>query len=93
MAKDDNILQKKKKILSAILRGITSNYHSGFYCLDWLHSFATESRLETYKKYFKKDFCNKAPFIIYADLEFSIDWFLIEQIEVKRILKIYLQQK
>ena len=30
------------KILSALLRGITSKHHGGFYGLNCLHSFATE---------------------------------------------------
>ena len=78
------------KKLSALLRGITSKHHSDFYCLNCLHSFATEKKLELHKKVCEnKDFCNilmpsedtkilefsqyqksnKAPFIIYADLE------------------------
>ena len=31
------------KKLSALLEGITSKHHSDFYCLNCLHSFATES--------------------------------------------------
>ena len=32
------------KKLSALLRGITSKYHGDFYCLNCLHSFATEKK-------------------------------------------------
>ena len=32
------------KKLSALLRGITSKQHGDFYCLNCLHSFATEKK-------------------------------------------------
>ena len=32
------------KILSELLRGITSNDHDDFYCLNCLHSFGTEKK-------------------------------------------------
>ena len=32
------------KKLSALLRGITSKHHGDFYCLNCLHSFATEKK-------------------------------------------------
>ena len=32
------------KKLSALLKGITSIHHGGFYCLNCLHSFATENK-------------------------------------------------
>ena len=38
-----------KKLL-ALLRGITSKHHSSFYCLNCLHSFATEDKPESHKK-------------------------------------------
>ena len=38
--------------LSALLRGITSK-HGDFYCLNCLHSFATEKKFKSYKKYVK----------------------------------------
>ena len=81
------------KKLSALLRGITST-HDDFYCLNCLHSFATEKKLESHKKLCEnKGFCkvtmpsedtkilefnqyqksDKAPFIIYADLECIIE--------------------
>ena len=47
------------KNLPALLRGTTSKHHRGFYCLNCLHSFATENKRESYKKVCKnKDFCN-----------------------------------
>ena len=38
------------KKLSALLRGITSNQHGDFYCLNYFHSFATENKRESHKK-------------------------------------------
>ena len=82
------------KKLSALLRGITSKHHGGFYCLNCFHSFATKNNLQSHTRACKnKDFCSvnmpsedirisefnqyeksdKAPFIIYADLEYIIE--------------------
>ena len=82
------------KRLSAILSGITSKHHGDFYCLNCLHSFATENKRKSRKKVCEnKIFCNvimpskdtkilefnqykksnKAPFVIYADLECLIE--------------------
>ena len=38
------------KKLSALLRKITSRHHSDFYCLNCLHSVATENKHEFHKK-------------------------------------------
>ena len=78
------------KKVSVLLRGITSKHHGDFHCLNCLHFFATEKKLELHKKVCKnKGFFNvlipsedteilefnqyqksdKAPLIIYADLE------------------------
>ena len=47
------------KKLSALLRGITSKHHSDFYCLNCLHSFVAEKKLELHKKVCEnKYFCN-----------------------------------
>ena len=47
------------KKLTALLRGITSKHHGDFDCLNCLHSFATEKKLESRKKVCEnKDFCN-----------------------------------
>ena len=54
MEKDGIILQKKIYI-SALLRGITSKHHGDFYCLNCLHSFASENKCEPHKKLWK---CN-----------------------------------
>ena len=44
---------------SALLRGITSEHHSDFYCLNCFDSFATENKLQSRKRaYENKDFCN-----------------------------------
>ena len=44
---------------SALLRRITSRHHGNFYCMNCLHSFATENKRESHKKLCKnKDFCN-----------------------------------
>ena len=42
MKKDAIILQKKK--IPALLRGMMSKDHGGFYCLNCLHSFGTEKK-------------------------------------------------
>ena len=47
-----------KKLL-ALLTGITSKYHGDFYCLNCVHSFATENKCISHKKVREdKDFCN-----------------------------------
>ena len=52
-------LSCSKKKLSALLSGITSKHHSDFYCLNCLHSFATENKRESHKKVCEnKDFCD-----------------------------------
>ena len=82
------------KALSELKRGITSKHHGYFYCLNCLHSFATENKSKPHKKLCEnKDFCNfimpseeakileynqyqrsdKAPFIIYTDLECLVE--------------------
>ena len=41
------------------MRGTISKHQGDFYCLNCLHSFATENQLESNKKVFEnKDFCN-----------------------------------
>ena len=47
-----NITQNVKAVknLSALLRRITFNNHGAFYCLNCLHSFATENKCESHKK-------------------------------------------
>ena len=35
--------------LSRLLRGITSNHHDGFYCLNCFHSYRTKNKLEAHK--------------------------------------------
>ena len=45
------------KKLSALLRGIASKHHGDFCCLNCLHSFATEEKIESHKKCVKI-FCN-----------------------------------
>ena len=39
---------------------MTSKHHDGFYCLNCLHFFQTENKLESHKKACekKKDFCS-----------------------------------
>ena len=38
------------QILSRLLNGITSKHQDGFYCLNCLHSFATENKLKSHEK-------------------------------------------
>ena len=42
-----NYLEVKE--LSALIRGITSKHQGDFYCLNFLHSFVTEKKLESHK--------------------------------------------
>ena len=47
------------KIISGLLRGITSNHNGDFYCLNCLHSYRTKSKLKKHEKICKNhDFCN-----------------------------------
>ena len=47
-----------KKLL-ALLRGIIFRHHGDFYCLNCLHSFATENKREFLKNVCEnRDFCN-----------------------------------
>ena len=47
------------KKLSALLRGITSKHYGDLYCLNCLHSFRTENKLESHKRVCEnKGFCN-----------------------------------
>ena len=41
------------KSLSRLLRGISSNHNSDYYCLNFFHSYRTENRLKVHKKYVK----------------------------------------
>ena len=38
------------KSLSRLLRGITSNHNSDYYCLNWFHSYRTENKLNAHRK-------------------------------------------
>ena len=47
------------KNLSRLLRGITSNHHDGFYCLNYFHSYRTKNKLEAHKKICENhDYCH-----------------------------------
>ena len=86
-------LSCSEKIIGIIKRNNIKN-NGDFYCLNWLHSFRTKSKLELHKKVCENEnFLNlimssedtkilefnqypksdKAPFIIYADLECIIE--------------------
>ena len=46
------------KKLSTLLRAIKSKHHGDFYCLNCLHSFRTENKLNSHEKVCKnKDIC------------------------------------
>ena len=46
------------KKLPALLKRIISKHHGDFYCLNCLHSFATENKRESHKKVCEnKDYC------------------------------------
>ena len=49
------------KILSALLKRITSKHNGEFYCLNCLHSFRRENKLKSHEKICKnKHFCGVA---------------------------------
>ena len=57
-------LSCSKKILSALLKGITSKHDGNFYCLNSLHSFSTEKKLKYHEKVCKNrllQICNAIP--------------------------------
>ena len=46
------------KDLSGLLRGVTSNHHGDFYCLNCFHSYSTKNKLEAHKKICENhDYC------------------------------------
>ena len=46
------------KSIPKLLRGITSNHHGDFYCLNCFHSFSTENKLKKHEKSCKDhDYC------------------------------------
>ena len=48
----------QSKNCQKLLRGITTKHHGDFYCLNCLHSFPREKKLESHKKLCEnKDFC------------------------------------
>ena len=47
------------KILSGLLRGITSTHKEDFYCLNCFHSYGTKNKLEAHKKICENhNYCN-----------------------------------
>ena len=47
------------KSLSRLLRGISSNHNSHYYCLNCFHSYRTENKLNVHKKICENhDYCN-----------------------------------
>ena len=47
------------KHLSGLLRGVTSNHHGDFYCLNCFHSYSTKNKLEAHKKICENhDYCH-----------------------------------
>ena len=47
------------KSISVLLRGITSNNHGDFYCLNCLHSYRTKEKLKKHEKVCNNhDYCN-----------------------------------
>ena len=47
------------KNLSGLLRGVTSNHHDDFYCLNYFHSYSTKNKLEAHKKICENhDYCH-----------------------------------
>ena len=47
------------KNLSGLLRGVTSNHHGDFYCLNCFHSYSTKNKLEAHKNICENhDYCH-----------------------------------
>ena len=47
------------KNLSGLLRGVTSNHHGDFYCLNCFHSYSTKNKLEAHNKICENhDYCH-----------------------------------
>ena len=47
------------KSLSRLLRGISSNHNSDYYCLNCFHSYRTENKLDVHKKIYENhEYCN-----------------------------------
>ena len=47
------------KNLSGLLRGVTSNHHGDFYCLNCFHAYSTKNKLEAHKKICENhDYCH-----------------------------------
>ena len=47
------------KKLSGLLRGVTSNHHGDFYCLNCFHSYSTKNKLEALQKICENhDYCH-----------------------------------
>ena len=75
--------------MSALLRGITSNHKGDFYCLSCFHSYTTKNKLKKHEndycfvempnednkilKYNHGEKSMEVSFIIYADLESSLE--------------------
>ena len=67
------------KSLPALLRGITSNHHGDFYCLNCFHSYTTHNKLKKHERVCNNhDYCHVdmpkelVPFTVYADLEYLL---------------------
>ena len=55
----DDGFNRPIRILSALFRGITSNNHGDFYCLDCLHSFTTDNKLKKHERLCNNhDYCH-----------------------------------
>ena len=52
------VLSWSQKTISNF-KGVTSKHHGDFYCTSYFHFFATENKLQSYKRVCeRKDFCN-----------------------------------
>ena len=52
------VLSRSQKTISNS-KGVTSKHHGDFYCTNYFHFFATETKLQSYKRVCeRKDFCN-----------------------------------
>ena len=66
----------KVKSISALLRGITSNNHGDFYCLNCLHSYRTKEKFKKHEKACNNhDYCYvKVPNEFEKILKYNSSW-------------------
>ena len=81
------------KSLPALLRGITSNHHGDFYCLNCFHSYTTHSKLKRHERvcnnheYCRVDMPKEQERIKYLPGEKSLTVLFIIYVDLECLLK------